>query len=170
MTGNMNYNPNYATGSPLLAGGKQLAHGWTHHQNFGKEIVRPARKPLREETQADYGLIPHKKSSCQHELQSKVSLLRNRVEITNQNTASKKPYRVSEYNSKQTFLTSFPVDITATTGNLLTSTSVTPTVAKRPISDGPMWVPFASTHSPLLMSCPMGLKIRTEKQHERETE
>lgn len=54
-------------------------------------------------------------------------------------------------------LTSFPVDITATTGNLWTSTSVTPTVARRPISDGPMWVPFASTHSPRLMSWPIGL-------------
>lgn len=89
MTGNMNYNPNYPTVSPLLAGGKQLAHGCIHHQNFGKEIVRPMRKLLREKTQADYGLIPLKKSSSQHELQSKVSLLRNRVEVTNQNTASK---------------------------------------------------------------------------------
>lgn len=55
-------------------------------------------------------------------------------------------------------LTSFPVDMTATTGNFWTSTSVTPTVASRPISDGPMWVPFASTHSPRLMSWPMGLR------------
>lgn len=60
------------------------------------------------------------------------------------------------------FFTSFPVDMTATTGNLLTSTSVTPTVARRPISEGPMWVPLAKTHSPLLMSWPMGLKIKAE--------
>lgn len=62
---------------------------------------------------------------------------------------------VSFSNNEQLFLntlTSFPVDITAITGNLWTSTSVTPTVARSPISDGPMWVPFASTHSPRLMS------------------
>src|SRR4029434_5930348 len=41
-------------------------------------------------------------------------------------------------------LTSLPVDMTATTGNFCTSTSVTPTVASRPISEGPMWVPLAS--------------------------
>lgn len=113
--------------------------------------------------------MPHRNSSCQHELLSKVSLLGSRVEVTNPKHCLKKKDSISDYNSKQTFLTSFPVDITATTGNLLTSTSVTPTVAKRPISDGPMWVPLASTHSPLLMSCPMGLEIRTEKQHERKT-
>lgn len=55
--------------------------------------------------------------------------------------------------------TSFPVDMTATTGNLCTLTSVTPTVASRPISDGPMCVPLASTHSPRLMSCPIGLQV-----------
>lgn len=74
-------------------------------------------------------------------------------------------------NSEQLFrtsLTSFPVDITATTGNLWTSTSVTPTVARRPISDGPMWVPFASTHSPRLMSWPIGLcKEDTENDLEK---
>lgn len=65
-------------------------------------------------------------------------------------------------------LTSFPVDMTATTGNFWTSTSVTPTVARRPISDGPMWVPFASTHSPRLMSWPMGLwKEGSEEKKER---
>lgn len=53
--------------------------------------------------------------------------------------------------------TSFPVDMTATTGNLCTLTSVTPTVASRPISDGPMCVPLANTHSPRLMSWPIGL-------------
>lgn len=47
--------------------------------------------------------------------------------------------------------------MTATTGNFWTSTSVTPTVARRPISEGPMWVPLASTHSPRLMSWPIGL-------------
>lgn len=58
--------------------------------------------------------------------------------------------------------TSFPVDMTATTGNLCTLTSVTPTVASRPISDGPMCVPLASTHSPLLMSCPIGLQTQRQ--------
>lgn len=53
--------------------------------------------------------------------------------------------------------TSFPVDMTATTGNLWTLTSVMPTVASRPISDGPMCVPLANTHSPRLMSWPIGL-------------
>lgn len=49
------------------------------------------RKPLREKTQADYyGLMPHKNSSCQHELLSKVSLLGSRVEVAIQNVASKK--------------------------------------------------------------------------------
>lgn len=62
--------------------------------------------------------------------------------------------------------TSFPVDITATTGNFWTSTSVTPTVARRPISEGPMWVPLASTHSPRLMSWPMGLRWE-EKEWKR---
>lgn len=55
--------------------------------------------------------------------------------------------------------TSLPVDMTATTGNFCTSTSVTPTVAKRPISDGPMWVPLANTHSPRLISWPIGLCV-----------
>lgn len=72
-------------------------------------------------------------------------------------------------------LTSFPVDMTATTGNFWTSTSVTPTVARRPISDGPMWVPFASTHSPRLMSWPIGLwwhsrENGSEEKKEREGE
>lgn len=68
-----------------------MGHGWIHYQNFGKESVRPVRKPLREKTQADYyGLMPHKNSSCQHELPSKVSLLGSWVEITIQNIASKK--------------------------------------------------------------------------------
>lgn len=53
--------------------------------------------------------------------------------------------------------TSFPVDMTATTGNLCTLTSVTPTVASRPISDGPICVPLANTHSPRRMSWPIGL-------------
>jgi len=35
----MNYNPDYPTGPRLLAGAKQLAHGWTHYQNFGKDSV-----------------------------------------------------------------------------------------------------------------------------------
>lgn len=63
--------------------------------------------------------------------------------------------------------TSFPVDITATTGNLCTLTSVTPTVASRPISDGPMWVPLARTHSPRRMSCPIGLRTNTQPESER---
>lgn len=72
MIGNMNYNPVYPTGSPLMAGGKQLAHGWIHYQNFGKDSVRPVRKPVREKAEADdYGLISHKNSSCQNELQFK---------------------------------------------------------------------------------------------------
>lgn len=53
--------------------------------------------------------------------------------------------------------TSFPVDMTATTGNLWTLTSVMPTVASSPISDGPICVPLANTHSPRLMSWPIGL-------------
>ena len=65
-------------------------------------------------------------------------------------------------------LASFPVDMTATMGNFWTSTSVTPTVARRPISDGPMWVPFASTHSPRLMSWPIGLETERERERERE--
>lgn len=62
--------------------------------------------------------------------------------------------------------TSFPVDMTATTGNLCTLTSVTPTVASRPISDGPMCVPLDNTHSPRLMSCPIGLGTHTQRRLE----
>lgn len=67
------------------------------------------------------------------------------------------------------FPTSFPVDMTATTGNFWTSTSVTPTVARRPISEGPMWVPLASTHSPRLMSWPIGLRWEEKESEKGET-
>lgn len=105
-----------------------------------------------------------KNTSCQHELQLKKWVYLGIGWKSLSKTLSRRRHGNSDPDSKHIFLTSFPVDMTATTGNLLTSTSVTPTVAKRPISDGPMWVPLASTHSPLLMSCPIGLKIIVQKK------